>query len=54
MKRYAANILYCSPGNLLKDGVVEIDEQAGIIIDIFSLNEKGDEVHSTPFFNSFF
>ncbi len=51
MKRYAANILYCSPGNLLKDGVVEIDEQAGIIIDIFSLNEKGDEVHSTPFFN---
>ncbi len=51
IKRYSANILYCSPGNLLKNGVVEIDGQTGIITDIFSLNEKGDEVHSTVFFN---
>ncbi len=49
--RYAANILYCSPGNLLKNGVIEIDEQTGVITDIFSLNEKGDEVHSAIFFN---
>ena len=51
MKRYAANILYCSPDNLLKNGVVEIDEQTGMITDIFSLNEKGDEVHTAIFFN---
>jgi len=51
MKRYAANILYCSPDNLLKNGVVEIDEQTGTITDIFSLNERGDEVHSAIFLN---
>jgi len=51
MKRYAANILYCSPDNLLKNGVVEIDEQTGVVTDIFSLNEKGDEIHSAVFFN---
>ena len=51
MKRYAANILYCSPDHLLKNGVVEIDEQTGAITDIFSLNDKGDEVQSTIFFN---
>ena len=51
MKRYAANILYCSPDKLLKNGVVEIDEQTGLIIDIFSLNDKGDEVQSTIFLN---
>jgi hypothetical protein len=51
MKRYAANILYCSPNNPLKNGVVEIDERTGTITDIFSLNEKGDEVHSAVFFN---
>lgn len=51
MKRYAANILYCSPDNLLKNGVVEIDEQKSIVTDIFSLNDKGDEIQSTVFFN---
>ena len=51
MKRYAANLLYCSPDNLVKNGVVEIDEQNGIVTDIFSLNDKGDETHSTLFFN---
>ena len=51
MKRYAANILYCSPDNLLKNGVVEINEQTGVITDTFSLNERGDEVHSAIFLN---
>jgi len=51
MRRYAANILYCSPYNLLKNGVVEIDEQKGVISDIFSLDNFGDEVHSTVFLN---
>ena len=51
MKRYAANILYCSPDNLLKNGVVEVDEQTGLITAVFSLNDKGDEVQSTIFLN---
>ncbi len=51
MKRYAANFLYCSPGELLKNGVVEINEQTGVITDVFSLDDKGDEVQSTIFFN---
>jgi hypothetical protein len=51
MKRYAANLLYCSPDNLLRNGVVEINEQTGAITAVFSLNDRGDEVHSTIFFN---
>ena len=51
MKRYAANLLYCAPGNLLRNGVVEINEQTGTITDVFSLDDKGDEIHSTIFLN---
>lgn len=51
MKRYAANLVYCSPNNLLKNGVVEIDEKTGIVEHIFSLNDIGDEIQSTIFFN---
>ena len=51
MKRYAANFLYCSPDNLLKNGVVEINEQEGVVTDFFSLDDKGDEIHSTLFLN---
>ena len=51
MKRYAANLLYCAPDNLLKNGVVEINEQTGTITDVFSLDDKGDEIHSTIFLN---
>jgi hypothetical protein len=51
MKRYAANLLYCAPGNLLRNGVVEINEQTGTITDVFSLDDKEDEIHSTIFLN---
>ena len=51
MKRYAANLLYCAPDNLLRNGVVEIDEQTGTITAVFSLDDKGDEIHSTIFLN---
>jgi hypothetical protein len=50
MKRYAANILWCSPEKIIKNGVLEID-QAGKITGIFSLDTIGDEIASTTFFN---
>ena len=51
MKRYAANYLYISPRHILKNGVVETDEQTGCITSVFSLDDVGDEVQSTVFFN---
>jgi len=51
MKRYAANYLYISPRHILKNGVVEIDEQTGHVTAVFSLNDVGDEMPSTVFFN---
>jgi hypothetical protein len=51
MKRYAANILWCSPGQIIKNGVLEIDEYTGKITAIFSLDEIGDEISNTLFFN---
>ena len=51
MKRYAANYLYISPLRILKNGVVERDEQTGQITSVFSLDDIGDEVQSTVFFN---
>jgi hypothetical protein len=51
MKRYAANLLYCSPDNLLRNGVVEINEQTGEVTAVFSLDDEGDEVQSAIFFN---
>ena len=51
MKRYAANLLYCSPGRIIKNGVIEVDEQTGRVVALFSLDEVGDEVSSTVFLN---
>jgi len=51
MKRYAAHYLYLSPRRILKNGVVEIDERTGRITALFSLDDVGDEVQSTVFFN---
>ena len=51
MKRYAAHYLYLSPRHILKNGVVETDEQTGCVTSLFSLDDVGDEAPSTVFFN---
>ena len=51
MKRYAAHYLYISPRHILKNGVVETDERTGRVTSVFSLDDVGDEMPSTVFFN---
>lgn len=50
MKRFAAHFVYCNPQRILPNGVIEVDE-SGVIISIFSLNDKPQESHSTIFYN---
>lgn len=50
MKRVAAHWVYCSPQQIIPQGVIEVNEQ-GIITAIFSLNDLPQESHSTIFYN---
>jgi hypothetical protein len=50
MKRYAAHFVYCHPQRIIRNGVVELDEN-GQIVRFFSLNDYPEETHSTEFFN---
>ena len=50
MKRIAAHFVYCNPQRILSNGVVEVND-SGIIVYIFSLNDKPQECNSTIFYN---
>ena len=46
MKRFCSRIIFCSPEKILKQAVVEQNE-AGVISDLFSLNERSCEPSQT-------
>ena len=50
MKRIAANYLYINEKTLLKNGVIELDDN-GIVQDFFSLDDRPSETSRTEFFN---
>ncbi len=50
MKRYAAHFVYCHPQRIIRNGVVELNEN-GQIVRFFSLNDFPEETHSTEFLN---
>ena len=50
MSRVAANVVYCSPGIIVNNGVIEFSEDR-IITNVNSLDIIGDEIHSTIFYN---
>ena len=50
MKRIAANYLYVNEKIMLKNGVVELDDN-GIVQDFFSLDDCPSESSHTEFFN---
>ena len=52
MKRIGAHYLYINPDVLLKNGVVEIDDN-GVVTDYFSLNDIDVESANTEFYTGF-
>ena len=52
MKRIGAHYLYINPDILLKNGVVEIDDN-GVVTDYFSLNDVNVESSNTEFYTGF-
>ncbi|MCB9017687.1 MAG: hypothetical protein WCU80_02210 [Paludibacteraceae bacterium] len=50
MLRFAANILYKSPYDIIRNGVIEMDE-SGIVRAVFSLDDLRSESESTQFLN---
>ena len=52
MRRIGAHYLYINPDILLKNGVVEIGENA-VVTDYFSLNDIDEESANTEFYTGF-
>ena len=50
MKRIAANYLYINEKTLIKNGVIELDDN-DIVQDFFSLDDRPCETSHTEFFN---
>ncbi|MDR1679156.1 MAG: hypothetical protein LBR81_05190 [Prevotellaceae bacterium] len=50
MIRYAAHFVYCSPQQIISQGVVEVDSD-GRICRLFSLADFPEETHTTVFYN---